>query len=102
MMTFRIPMYSKLKEWPSIWLVSVRVGCWHHQMTMPLSREGMTYRICRQCGLYRLFDPQRWKSYGTYYYNLPVDTGGATSRVIAHPFFREKDVGSHQIIKKAA
>jgi hypothetical protein len=45
-------------------------GCWHTNMSWPLSHNGYSYRTCTQCGIKRLFDEQRFRSYGPYGYDV--------------------------------
>src|SRR5262245_2436351 len=42
-------------------------GCWHREMSLPVTIDGRTYRTCMNCGLHRDFDLNRWKTYGPYY-----------------------------------
>jgi hypothetical protein len=54
-------------------------GCWHSRMSWPKTISGITYRTCLDCGRHRLFDPQSWKMYGKYLYNLPkIEKGAGT------------------------
>jgi hypothetical protein len=43
-------------------------GCWHLDMSRPVTREGETYRACVACGARRRFDTEGWKTVGRYYY----------------------------------
>jgi len=43
-------------------------GCWHPDLSRPLSRDGETYRTCLDCGARRHFDTDAWRMVGPYYY----------------------------------
>jgi hypothetical protein len=45
-------------------------GCWHRNMSWPLSVQGSSYRVCLGCGIKRLFDEPSFTSYGPYSYDL--------------------------------
>jgi hypothetical protein len=45
-------------------------GCWHRNMSWPLSVQGSSYRVCLGCGIKRLFDEPTFISYGPYSYDL--------------------------------
>lgn len=54
------------------------VGCLHQTMGKPLTVGGATYRICRDCGAYRLYDLEKMQFYGEYFFRFPassVNTG---------------------------
>jgi hypothetical protein len=42
-------------------------GCWHLNMTRPITHGRETYRSCVRCGMHRSFDPDTWKSCGRFY-----------------------------------
>lgn len=42
-------------------------GCWHPEMSLPITRNNLTYRACVACGAHRLFDPETWKMFGPYF-----------------------------------
>lgn len=42
-------------------------GCWHLQMSRPLTRGTHTYRVCAKCGMRREFDLKTWKTKGRYH-----------------------------------
>ena len=42
-------------------------GCWHRRMGWPMTRDGQTYRACLKCGMRRKFDPNTWKTFGSFY-----------------------------------
>jgi hypothetical protein len=49
--------------------VAARIfGCWHLNMSRPFSRGNESYRTCVACGARRLFDLERWKMVGSFYY----------------------------------
>ena len=41
--------------------------CAHRRMGWPVTRDGQTYRACLQCGMRRSFDPETWKTFGSFY-----------------------------------
>jgi hypothetical protein len=46
-------------------------GCWHPHMSWPTQYDGnYSYRVCTDCGIKRLFDPQSFRAYGPYGYDL--------------------------------
>jgi len=49
------------------YLVSRLWNCWHLQVSRPFTRGQETYKVCLHCGMHRRFDPQRWKSSGSFY-----------------------------------
>ena len=42
-------------------------GCWHHQMSLPFTRDNETYRTCVSCGARRRFDLDQWAMVGDFY-----------------------------------
>jgi hypothetical protein len=42
-------------------------GCWHHNMSRPITRKGQTTRACVKCGVRRSFDTESWKTFGSFY-----------------------------------
>jgi len=42
-------------------------GCWHRNMSLPVTRGGETYRVCVRCGMRRQFHLGEWKMKGRYY-----------------------------------
>lgn len=53
---------------PSLLEVVARLlGCWHRELSLPMTCEGNTYRVCLRCGARRQFMPDRWMSVGDYY-----------------------------------
>ena len=48
--------------------VTRALGCWHRQMSRPITSAGETYRACLTCGARRRFDPETWMMHGPYYY----------------------------------
>jgi hypothetical protein len=47
--------------------VSRVFGCWHLQMSRPITHGRESYRCCLRCGMRRSFDPQTWKASGRFY-----------------------------------
>ena len=45
-------------------------GCWHRKMSWPVRAEGHAYQVCLGCGVKRLFDETRFRSYGPFHYDL--------------------------------
>ena len=45
-------------------------GCWHRRLSWPVRSEGYSYQVCLGCGVKRLFDEQRFRSYGPFQYDL--------------------------------
>lgn len=45
-------------------------GCWHRKMSWPVRSQGYSYQVCTACGIKRLFDEDRFVSYGPYSYDL--------------------------------
>lgn len=46
-------------------------GCWHTNLSWPIKHdEHYSYRICTECGAKRLFDPEAFREYGPYGYDL--------------------------------
>ena len=48
-------------------------GCWHREMSRPLTLGGQSYRACLDCGARRAFDTQSWTMVGAYYYDTPAE-----------------------------
>jgi hypothetical protein len=48
-------------------LVERLFGCWQHDMSRPIIRNGQTSRACLKCGVRRSFDTERWKTFGSFY-----------------------------------
>ena len=49
--------------------VTARIfGCWHLNMSRPVSRGTETYRTWVACGARRRFDLNRWEMVGSFYY----------------------------------
>lgn len=65
-------LWSKLASW----LTRV-LGCWHTEMSRPLSIQGQTYRTCLDCGAQRQFNTRNWEMQGDFYYR------GATTNLYA-------------------
>ena len=46
-------------------------GCWHKNMSWPTRYDHQySYRVCTDCGIQRLFDPESFRSYGRCSYDL--------------------------------
>jgi hypothetical protein len=46
-------------------------GCWHTHMSWPTQYDDhYSYRVCTDCGIKRLFDPESFRGYGRYGYDL--------------------------------
>jgi hypothetical protein len=43
-------------------------GCWHRELTKPITSKRNTYRACLDCGARRKFDPTEFRSTGPFYY----------------------------------
>jgi hypothetical protein len=50
-------------------------GCWHLNMSRPVTRDGQTYRACADCGARRRFDTERWETVGQFYYPARPEPG---------------------------
>ena len=46
-------------------------GCQHRQMSWPIRfNRQYSYRVCTDCGIQRLFDPEAFRNCGPYSYDL--------------------------------
>jgi hypothetical protein len=52
---------------PNGWLTRL-FGCRHRNMSPPFTRGTETYRSCMNCGARRLFNVERGRMTGAYYY----------------------------------
>ena len=52
-------------------------GCWHKELTKPITSRRSTYRACLECGARREFDTNEFRSTGPFYYPPPVRTIGS-------------------------
>jgi hypothetical protein len=52
---------------PNGWLTRL-FGCRHRNMCPPFTRGAETYRSCMRCGARRLFNVERGRMTGAYYY----------------------------------
>ena len=43
------------------------LGCWHLNMSRPITTQKVTYRYCVKCGLRRNYDLDNAQYIGTYY-----------------------------------
>ena len=48
------------------------LGCRHRRMSLPVTRDGETYRACANCGAHRMFDVESWGMQGPYYFVAPA------------------------------
>lgn len=63
---------------PNRWLTRL-FGCRHRQMSPPFTGGEETYRSCMRCGARRLFDVERGRMTGAYYY-APISSLYETQR----------------------
>lgn len=61
------PDSQSLTAIPNRWLTRL-FGCRHRNMSPPFTAGEETYRSCMNCGARRLFDVERGKMTGAYYY----------------------------------
>jgi hypothetical protein len=74
---------SRRKLWRWAWPLGIVVagvgtaaavvlrGCWHTHMSWPTQYDDhYSYRVCTDCGVMRLFDPESFRGYGPYGYDL--------------------------------
>jgi len=47
-------------------------GCWHRNMSLPLSRDKESYRTCVACGARRRFDLEQWVMVGPFYHQPSI------------------------------
>lgn len=92
---------GKFSELLGILIFMMAVGCVHSRMGRPLTVDGVTYRICADCGAYRLFDLSNWRMRGAYFYNFPQD---AWKTPVSHVASRTAEGGQFfgQQLKQAA
>ena len=45
-------------------------GCWHSNMSWPVSVQGYSYQVCLTCGAMRLFDEKTFSAFGPFRYDL--------------------------------
>lgn len=43
-------------------------GCWHENLSRPITRDGVSYRACLDCGSRKPFDPQTLRTKKGFYY----------------------------------
>jgi hypothetical protein len=60
-------VFSKLSGW-----LTRLLGCWHTDMSCPITIQGQTYRTCLDCGAQKQFDLESWKMRGDFYYRRPA------------------------------
>jgi len=58
-------------------IVTRILGCWHMDMSRPVTRKGETYRVCLDCGARRRFDVRAWRTLGGFYHVSPDKTADA-------------------------
>lgn len=51
-----------------IGLIGKLFGCWHKDLTRPLTIENSSYRACLHCGARKHFDPNNLKTFGSFHY----------------------------------
>jgi len=51
-----------------IGLFSKLFGCWHKNLTRPLTIENSSYRSCLRCGARKQFDTNNLKTFGSFHY----------------------------------
>ncbi len=49
-------------------------GCWHKRIGRPISTNKGSYRTCIECGARKKFDPENYKTLGTFYYPPSVSS----------------------------
>jgi len=54
-------------------IVTRVLGCWHKNMGAPVTRNGQTYRVCTTCGAQRVFNTEKWRMTGSYFF-APAST----------------------------
>ena len=65
-------------------------GCWHRKMSWPVRIQGCSYQVCLGCGVKRLFDEKRFRSYGPFCYDLNDLIAWQKSRTQPEPRAAEK------------
>ena len=43
-------------------------GCWHKELTRPITTDEGSYRSCLECGAHTVFDTTSFKTLGGFYY----------------------------------
>lgn len=51
-----------------IGLLAQLFGCWHKQISRPLTIGNSSYRTCLHCGARKLFDTKTLKTYGSFHF----------------------------------
>ena len=67
---------TRVKEVSSVLVSMMATGCCHTQMSRPRTHQGVTYRVCLDCGMQRRFNPQTWTMYGPFSYRLMDEAPG--------------------------
>jgi len=57
-----------------IGIIAKIFGCWHKDLTRPITSRRKTYRACLECGARREFDTEEFRSTGPFYYPPTVKT----------------------------
>ena len=57
-----------------IGIIAKIFGCWHKDLTRPITSRRNTYRACLECGARREFDTQEFRSTGPFYYPPTIKT----------------------------
>jgi hypothetical protein len=65
-------------------------GCWHRKMSWPVRMQGVAYQVCLGCGVKRLFDEKRFRSYGPFSYQLADLVAWRKSRILQPPADRQE------------
>jgi len=58
-------------------------------MSWPVRAQGVAYQVCLSCGVKRLFDEKRFRSYGPFSYELADLITWRNARPQQHPPERE-------------
>lgn len=66
-------------------IVTRILGCWHTDMSRPVTRAGETYRVCLGCGARRRFDVRSWRTLGGFYYVSPDKTADTAQTAARTP-----------------
>jgi hypothetical protein len=49
-------------------LITRLIGCYHRDLSRPLSERGTAYKSCLNCGARKPFNPETFESDGKFYY----------------------------------
>ncbi len=64
---------EKSKAGRRLSIAATLFGCWHGNLSRPITVEGETYRTCLGCGARRRFDSESMKPIGPYYFPVAGD-----------------------------